>query len=171
IPVLGIRDRPPHAGAAETKLIRQSFGQLWITLRGLRHYPQTLLFLVAYLFFNDGIQTVIYAASVYGEKQLGFGTGVLIGTILLVQFTAFGGALIFGRVAARFGTRRTILTGLMVWILVVCVAFILPAHRIAPFIVLAVAIGLVLGGTQALSRSFRSEEHTSELQSRFGLVC
>lgn len=157
IPVLGIRDRPPHAPTGQRSLMSQSFGQLWITVRGLRHYPQTLLFLVAYLFFNDGIQTVIYAASVYGEKQLGFGTGVLIGTILLVQFVAFGGALLFGRVAGRYGSRRTILVGLLVWMCVVCIAFVLPAHQVAPFLILAVAIGLVLGGTQALSRSFYSQ--------------
>ena len=69
----------------------------------MRAYPMTLLFLVSYLFFNDGIQTVITAASTYGEKQLGFSTSVLIATILLVQFVAFGGALLFGRVAARPG--------------------------------------------------------------------
>ena len=66
----------------------------------------TLTFLVAYLFYNDGIQTVIYAASTYGEKQLGFATSVLIATILLIQFVAFGGALLFGR-AGRPGTAPT----------------------------------------------------------------
>ena len=73
-----------------------------------------------------------------------------------MQFVAFGGALIFGRVAARIGSHRTILGGLVVWILVVCFGFFLPEKQIVPFLVLAVAIGLVLGGTQALSRSFFS---------------
>ena len=68
----GIRDRPPVDRLREPGgLVRQSFGQLSTTLRGMRAYPMTLLFLVAYLFFNDGIQTVITAASTYGEKQLG----------------------------------------------------------------------------------------------------
>ena len=72
----------------------------------MRGYPMTLTFLVAYLFYNDGIQTVIVSASTYGEKQLGFGTSVLIATILLVQFVAFVGALLFGRLAAQLGSRR-----------------------------------------------------------------
>ena len=111
-------------------LVRQSFGQLATTLRGMRAYPMTLLFLVAYLFFNDGIQTVITAASTYGEKQLGFSTSVLIATILLVQFVAFGGALLFGRLAARWGAHRTILGGLVGWMVIVVTAFALPAHRL-----------------------------------------
>jgi UMF1 family MFS transporter len=158
IPYRGIKDREPRVIPPEegVTLMQRSFGQLFRTLRELKNYPQTLLFLVAYLFYNDGIQTVIYSASVYGDKQLGFGTSILIATILIVQFVAFGGALIFGRVAARIGSHRTILGGLVVWIFVVCFGFFLPEKQIVPFLMLAVAIGLVLGGTQALSRSFFS---------------
>ena len=157
IPYLGIRNRAPVAVVPEEgSLVRQSFGQLFATLRDLRRYPVTLTFLVAYLFYNDGIQTVIASASVYGEKQLGFGTQVLIATILLVQFVAFGGALLFGKVAERFGSRKVILAGLFVWMVVVTVGMMIPAGRIGFFLALAVGIGLVLGGTQALSRSFFS---------------
>ncbi|GAA3533252.1 MFS transporter [Aeromicrobium panaciterrae] len=158
IPYRGISDREPRGVPPEegVTLMQRSFGQLFRTLRELRNYPQTLLFLVAYLFYNDGIQTVIYSASVYGDKELGFGTSILIATILIVQFVAFGGALVFGRLAARIGSHRTILGGLVVWVLVVCFGFVLPEKQIVPFFVLAVAIGLVLGGTQALSRSFFS---------------
>jgi len=122
IPYRGIKDRPPRGVAPEegVTLMQRSFGQLFRTLKELKNYPQTLLFLVAYLFYNDGIQTVIYSASVYGDKQLGFGPSVLIATILIVQFVAFGGALIFGRLAARIGSHRTILGGLVVWVFVVC---------------------------------------------------
>ncbi len=159
IPYRGIKDRPPRGvvPAEGVTLMQRSFGQLLRTLRELRQYPQTLLFLAAYLFYNDGIQTVIYSASVYGEKELGFGPSVLIAVILIVQFVAFAGALIFGRVAARVGAYRTIGGGLAVWVLVVCFGFVLPEKQIVPFLVLAVAIGLVLGGTQALSRSFFSQ--------------
>ena len=136
--------------------MQRSFGQLFRTLRELRNYPQTLLFLVAYLLYNDGIQTVIYAASVYGDKELGFGTSVLIATILLVQFVAFGGALLFGRVAGKIGSHRTILYGLGVWIVIVVVAYFVPENQLVPFLLLGAGIGLVLGGTQALSRSFFS---------------
>jgi MFS transporter, UMF1 family len=77
--------------------------------------------------------------------------------ILLVQFVAFVGALAFGRVASRLGGRRTIGLGLVVWVAVVLYAFVLPAGRLAPFLVAAAGIGFVLGGTQALSRSFYSQ--------------
>ncbi len=157
IPYRGIRNRPPVAVVPEQgNLVRQSFGQLWATLRDLRTYPVTLTFLLAYLFYNDGIQTVIVSASTYGEKQLDFGTSVLIATILLVQFVAFGGALLFGKAAERWGSKQVILVGLVVWMLVVTAAFFLPERNIALFLVLAVGIGLVMGGTQALSRSFFS---------------
>lgn len=157
IPYRGIRNRPAVGVVPEQgSLVRQSFGQLFTTLRDLRNYPVTLTFLLAYLFYNDGIQTVIVSASTYGEKQLGFETSVLIATILLVQFVAFGGALLFGKAAERHGSKRVILTGLVVWMLVVTAAFFLPEENIALFLVLAVGIGLVMGGTQALSRSFFS---------------
>ncbi len=157
IPYFGIRDRAPYAVVPEHGgLVRQSFGQLLTTLRGLRQYPVTMTFLLAYLFYNDGIQTVIASASVYGEKELGYGTSTLIGTILMVQFVAFLGSLLFGRAAERFGSHRVILAGLLVWLGVVAVAFFLPRGQLVWFLVLAVGIGLVLGGTQALSRSFFS---------------
>jgi len=158
IPYRGIRGRPPrNLVAAEGGLVRASFGQLARTLRNMTNYPMTLTFLVAYLFYNDGIQTVIASASVYGEKQLGFGTSVLIATILLVQFVAYGGALLFGRFAARYGAHRTVLSGLAVWLLVVAAGYFIPEKQLALFLALAVGIGLVMGGTQALSRSLFSQ--------------
>lgn len=158
IPFRGLRNRAPLDPVAEPGgLSWQSFSQLRDTLRHLRSYPMTLMFLLAYLFYNDGIQTVIVSASTYGEKQLGFDTAVLIATILLVQFVAFGGALLFGRLAGRYGSRRTIIAGLGVWMLVVTAGFFLPREQIVPFLGLAVLIGLVLGGTQALSRSLYSQ--------------
>jgi len=126
-------------------------------LRHMRAYPMTLLFLAAYLFYNDGIQTVIVSASTYGEKELGFETSVLIATILLVQFVAFFGALLFGRIAHSLGSKKTILGGLGVWMVVVMIAYFLPEESLLPFLGMAVLIGIVLGGTQALSRSFFSQ--------------
>jgi UMF1 family MFS transporter len=158
VPFLRLQDRLP-VGLEPVKghVLRRSFGQLFRTLREMRAYPQSLLFLIAYLFYNDGIQTVIWSASIYGEKQLGFTTSTLITTILVVQFVAFGGALLFGRVAAAAGTKKTILGGLVGWLAVVVSAYFLPHGQVAPFLVLAVLIGVVMGGTQALSRSFFSQ--------------
>ncbi len=158
IPFRGIRNRPATNVVAEPGgLVRQSFGQLVVTLRHMRNYPVTLLFLFAYLFYNDGIQTVIVSASTYGEKQLGLATDVLIATILLVQFVAFFGALLFARVASLIGSKKAIAIGLVLWMVVVTISYFLPARNVVPFLAMAVLIGVVLGGTQALSRSFFSQ--------------
>jgi UMF1 family MFS transporter len=157
IPVLGLRSRAPVLVVEPGRgLMQRSFGQLITTLRELRSYPMTLTFLLAFLFYNDGIQTVIGVASTYGSEQLGFGQTVLIATILVIQFVAFGGALAFGRLAERYGAYRSILWGTYVWMAIVVVAMLLPAGNVTLFLLVSVAIGIVLGGTQALSRSFFS---------------
>jgi UMF1 family MFS transporter len=157
IPFVKLRDYAAKNLVPETgNMWRRSFGQLFTTLRDLPNYPMTLTFLLAYLFYNDGIQTVIYAASTYGEKQLGFDTSVLIATILLIQFVAFGGALYFGRLAARYGAYRSILWGTFAWMIIVLAALGLPRKNVVLFMLVAVGIGVVMGGTQALSRSFFS---------------
>ena len=159
IPFLGLRDRPatdPDPVPART-VLGASFGQLRQTLRHLRGYRQTGLFLLAYLFFNDGVQTVIYAAAIFGQEELGLDASQLLITILLVQFVAFFGALSFGWAASRTGAWRTVLASLVLWCLVVGAGYFVPAHRFALFLCLAAVIGIVLGGTQALSRSLYSQ--------------
>jgi len=102
IPFFGLRNRPPtHVVSESGGIIQQSFGQLWATLKSLRQYPVALTFLLAYLFFNDGIQTVIASASIYGVEELKFGTGTVLATYLVVQFVAVFGALGFGRAPRR----------------------------------------------------------------------
>jgi UMF1 family MFS transporter len=159
VPYLGLRDRPARDAVPEPgrRLLAGAFGQLGTTLRDLRRYPQTLRFLLAYLFFNDGIQTVIYASSIFAAEQLGLPSGQLILAILVVQFVAFGGALAFGRLAGRIGAQRAILASLVLWCVVVAAGFALPARQFLPFLGLAVLIGLVLGGSQALARSLYSQ--------------
>jgi UMF1 family MFS transporter len=159
VPFLGLRNRPPvrPARVHGQGLVAEAFGQLAQTLRHARGYRHTLLFLVAYLFFNDGIQTVIGSSSLYGQAELGFEASQLIITILLVQFVAFGGALLFGQMAARVGAKRSVLAGIVLWTVVVTAGFVLPAGRFGLFLALAVGIGIVLGGTQALSRSLYSQ--------------
>jgi UMF1 family MFS transporter len=132
-------------------------GQLRATLRDLRATRLTLLFLAAYLLYNDGIQTVVSQAAVFADDELGLSRSAIAGAILLVQFVAVAGALALGRLAGRFGAKRVVLGSLVVWIGVLAYAYVLPAGRVAPFLVLAVLIGLVLGGTQALSRSLFSQ--------------
>jgi MFS transporter, UMF1 family len=157
IPFRGIQNHPPRAVEdVEGGIFASSFGQLWKTLKDMRNYPVTLTFLAAYLFFNDGIQTVISQASLYGTDELGFELGTVLAVYLLVQFVAVGGAIAFGRAAGRYGAKRVILTGLGIWMAIVTIALVLPDEQLVPFLLLGVAIGIVLGGTQALSRSYFS---------------
>ncbi len=157
IPFLGIKNRAPeHVVPESGGYVSQSFGQLWATLKSLRSYPVALTFLLAYLFFNDGIQTVIASASIYGVEELEFATGTVLATYLVVQFVAVFGALGFGRLAARYGAKSVILGGLVIWMLIVTAALFVPAKQFVAFLLLAVAIGIVLGGTQALARSYFS---------------
>jgi UMF1 family MFS transporter len=157
IPFLGLRNREPvHVAQVEGGLLRQSFGQLATTLRHVRGYKVTLTFLLAYLFFNDGIQTVIASASTYGVKELGFEESTVLASYLLVQFVAVFGALGFGRLAVRFSAKPVILGGIVLWMVIVTVALVVPEKQIVPFLLLGAGIGLVLGGTQALARSYYS---------------
>lgn len=159
IPVRGLRDvrrTGPAVTGSLAQAVSGSVRQLRSTFAELRHYPDTLVFLLAYLFFNDGIQTVIVSASLYGKEELGFGDSQLIVTILLVQFVAFLGALLFGRLARTMGAKRAVLLSLGLWTLVVFAAFFLPSGRFGLWLVLGAGIGIVLGGSQALSRSLYS---------------
>jgi UMF1 family MFS transporter len=157
IPVVKLRNyQPVNEVPAEGTLMQRSFGQLFTTLKEMRAYPMTLTFLLAYLFYNDGIQTVINSAAIYGSKQLDMPDEVLFGAILMIQFVAFGGALFFGRLAARHGSYRPILWGIYLWMVIVVVGMFLPAGNVPLFIGLGILIAIVLGGTQALSRSFFS---------------
>jgi UMF1 family MFS transporter len=132
------------------------FRQLAATIRDMRRHPLTLSFLLAYLVYNDGIQTVISQASVYGSEELGLGQSTLIGAVLLVQVLAMAGALGMGRLARVYGAKRTILGSLVAWTLTLAAGYFLPAGAPVWFFVLASGIGLVLGGSQALSRSLFS---------------
>ncbi|MBK7185174.1 MAG: MFS transporter [Ignavibacteria bacterium] len=100
VSIMLLRDKVP-AHAHEKHALKQSFKQLSRTLRDLARYPQTLRFFIAYLLYNDAIQTVIAMASVYGAEELDLGLDVLTQAILLVQFVAIGGSLIFAWLAER----------------------------------------------------------------------
>ncbi|MEV4097940.1 MFS transporter [Streptosporangium saharense] len=157
IPMLRLRNL--HAAAGTPTMgtaVTGSFRQLGRTIAGLRNYPLTLAFLVAYLVYNDGVQTVISFSATYADKELGLSQTTRIAAILMVQFVAFGGALLLGRLAASYGAKRVVMSALVAWMAVVGVAYFLPRGSALPFFALAFAIAIVMGGTQALSRSLFS---------------
>ncbi|MFE1290802.1 MFS transporter [Streptomyces sp. NPDC058751] len=153
VPLKRLRDRRT-ASAGQTSA--HGWRQLAATVRDMRRQPLTLGFLLAYLIYNDGIQTVISQASVYGSEELGLSQSTLITAVLLVQVLAVGGALGMGRLARTYGAKRTILGSLVAWTIILAAGYFLPAGAPVWFFVLAAGIGLVLGGSQALSRSLFS---------------
>ncbi|GLZ78863.1 MFS transporter [Actinorhabdospora filicis] len=138
-------------------VLTDGFREFFRTLKGMRAYPLTLFFLITFLIYNDGIQTVIALAGQYGSEELGFDNTVLMPTILLVQFVAFAGAMALGRLAKSIGAWKTVLVSLAVWVVIVVAAYFIPAGNVAMFLALGVSIGFVLGGSQALSRSLFSQ--------------
>ncbi len=157
LPLLRLRNRPPVAGTRAGSPLTDGFKQLGRTFQRMRAYPLTIMFLVAYLIYNDGIQTVITQAAVFADKELHLDKSVQIETILLVQFLAFGGALLLGRLSRRYGARNTIAASIVVWLTTLALAYVLPARQPLLFMALGALIGIVLGGSQALSRSLYSQ--------------
>ena len=134
--------------------------QLWATFKETAKYPHTIRFLLAYLLYNDGIQTVFASAAVFAAAPLvrgglGIEQGMLTQVILMIQFVAFGGALLFGRIAIRIGAKRALIIGLVIWTVVVIYAYLglRGESRFLQFWILGAFIALVMGGTQAVSRS------------------
>ncbi|MEU3339721.1 MFS transporter [Streptomyces sp. NPDC006668] len=152
VPLRRLRDRRTTASAPAV----HGWRQLATTVRDMRTKPLTLSFLLAYLIYNDGIQTVISQASVYGSEELGLSQSTLITAVLMVQVLAVAGALGMGRLARTYGAKRTILGSLVAWTVTLAAGYFLPAGAPLWFFVLAAGIGLVLGGSQALSRSLFS---------------
>ncbi|MEV0644408.1 MFS transporter [Phytomonospora sp. NPDC050363] len=152
-----LQNRPALAGQAQGSVLTDGFKQFFRTLKSLRAYPKTLAFLIAFLIFNDGIQTVIAMAGTYGQEELGFENDILMPTILVVQFVAFGGALALGRLARRYGAWKTVLGSLVAWVFILIAAFFLPYANAPLFVAVGAGIGFVLGGSQALSRSLFSQ--------------
>jgi UMF1 family MFS transporter len=160
VSVARLRNRTPRdldPGAARAGALAGGFRQLGATLRHMRAYPLTLWFLAAFLLYNDGVQTVISVSAQYGADELDLSQTTLTSAILLVQVVAFGGAIGMGRIALRAGPKRTVLWALVVWTVILVAAYFLRAGAAVQFYALAVVIGLVLGGTQALSRSMFSQ--------------
>lgn len=158
LPVLArLRDRgqpvpmPPLKAAAGI-----AFGQLWHTLREMRRFPNTMKFLLAYLLYNDAIQTVLVVAALFGAQELGLTDTQLTITILISQVVGVGGALGFQQLAARITSKRAVMVSLTVWIALLFYAYWF-VHTAAEFYIMGGFAGLVMGGSQALSRSIFSQ--------------
>jgi UMF1 family MFS transporter len=157
IPMARLRNRPPSRTRAPGRgVVGEASGQLARTLRELRRYPQALRFLLAYLLYNDAIQTVITLSSQFGYDELKMPIATLALAILMVQFVGFFGAIAFNWVARAVGAQRAVMLALVVWTAVLVYIYA-GVRTTAEFFVMAAIVAVILGGSQALSRSLFSQ--------------
>ncbi len=137
--------------------LSQGVKQIWRTLTTMyREYPETLKYLIAYLIYNDGIQTVIVVSTLFAATELGAKADTLMILILMIQFLAFFGALLFGWIAGKIGAKKAIIISIIIWAGIVIYAYAL-LYQIWQLFVLGAFVALVMGGSQALSRSLYSQ--------------
>lgn len=156
-PLMAVHNRgPAQVLAAGQSAIAIVLRQLVHTLREVRRYPQALKFMVAFLLYNDAIQTVITLASQFGHDELKIPVSQLTLAILMVQFVAFFGAMVFQWLAAAVNAKRAVVMGLVIWTAVLVYIY-LAVKTTLQFFVMAAIVALVLGGSQALSRSLYAQ--------------
>lgn len=129
------------------------FTRTWHTLKTLPRYPELLKYVVAYWFFNDGINTIITMATTYG-KAIGIGTSDLIIALVITQFVGIPFTLLFGKIAERLGSKRSLYMTLGIYLLIVILGYFMTSA--AHFYLLAGMVGFVQGGSQAVARSLFS---------------
>lgn len=166
-PAIATGGAPRPRGAA---LVRASFAGLRVTFRELRRFRQATVFLFAFLIFNDGIGTIIKIAAIYGN-EIGLEQNTMIVAILLTQFIGIPFTFLFGQMAGRLGTKPSIFLGLAVYCVVSTLGYFMTSA--AHFYALAILVGIVQGGVQALSRSLFSSmiprARSSEMFALFGV--
>lgn len=157
--ILLLDEYPPQPGAAAAddrgSLLLAGFRRIRGTFRNIRQYKMLFLFLAAFLIYTNGTDTVINISPAFAGTLLNMSETQLIGTFLIVQFVAFGGASVFGYLADRWGNKPVIISNLVVWVLVVSAVALVQTWW--QFMILAALIGLVLGGVQSSSRALMAK--------------
>lgn len=151
--VLVLRDRgtpkPRHASLFQEAAA--ALAHVRKTLQNVQRYRTLFLFLLAFLLFMDGVQTIISQAGLFASRVLDIGQAELIGVVLMIQFVAMPGALLVGWLAGKIGEKRTLVGCLVIWILWLCAAFFITKRW--HFWAMGVLLSLVMGGTQSVSRA------------------
>jgi UMF1 family MFS transporter len=145
--------RIPASSIMPDKLHRGISGYFRI-FSEIRKYPSLLLFLIAFLFYNDGIQTIIVVAAIFAREELALSQTTILSCFLMIQFVAMPGTLLFGHLAEVFGSKYAIYLALFLFILVSIYAFFMT--KAWEFWLLGFVIAIILGGSQAVSRSYFS---------------
>lgn len=145
----------PYNRTATDHWLRKGYRELKLVYGQIRTLPNLKRYVLAYFFFNAGVQAVMYLASLFGAKELQLATDSLIKIVLIIQLVAIGGAYLFANVSARRGNVYALMSMIIIWIGVCIVAFFVQTEM--QFYGLAIMVGLIMGGIQALSRSTYSK--------------
>ena len=153
-----------HAIAPEKRMIAQSLRNMQHTLRKIAGSKSILFFLIAYFFYIDGVGTIIHMATVFGAS-CGLDSMDMMVILLVVQIVAFPFAILYGKLAGKFGPRNMILFGIATYIVVCILGYNLKEMK--DFLLLAVLVGTAQGGIQALSRSYYGKLVPAEQASEY----
>ena len=160
LPKYTFRKRTSHAN-----VVSNGYKELRMVFNIVRRSSRMSLYLSGFFFLMMGLLTVMFMAASYGEKQLGLKDDVLIPTIMVIQFVGMAGAHLFSKLSEKIGNLRSLIISALIWIVVCIYAYTITDA--AGFMIAAVFIGLVMGGSQALARSTWSKmlpdttDHTS----------
>lgn len=135
----------------EENTIKESFLRLYNTFMNIRQYKKVFIFLLAYFFYIDGVNTIIKMSTVYGDS-VGVGSNSLLLALLMTQIVAFPFAIIYGKLAKKVGTRAMLLVGIAIYIVICFVGYNMKSA--VEFWILAFLVATSQGGIQALSRSY-----------------
>ncbi len=163
IPLL-INVKQRYSIEIEPNLIYHSFERLWNTFRHIKKYKQIFLFLIAYFFYIDGVNTIIHMAAVYGAS-VGIDNTTLLLALLVTQIVAFPCAIIYGKIAEKVGSHRMIAIGIGIYIIICILGYNM--NTAIEFWMLAILVATSQGGIQALSRSYFGKMIPKEQSNEF----
>jgi len=165
-----VKEPSTNTNVENINFITIGFSRMLSTVKEISKYRQPFIFLVAFWIYNDGIGTIIKLAIIYGA-ELGISPAALLGALLATQFIGIPFTILFGKMSKKIGTKNSIYVGLMVYTLISILAFFITTA--IHFWILAIMVGTVQGGTQALSRSYYCtmipEEKSAEFFGFYGM--
>lgn len=158
IPLLkNVKDQTSSTSLTLFEGAKDSFVRLGRSLREIKQHKQLWRFLIAYIFFNDGVETVILLASIFGNQELGMSQELLIIFFLIIQFTAFLGSILFGKLTLHISTKHALLITLFIWCFVVTWAYFIgwTGFAVREYFIMGIVAGTVMGASQSLARAMQ----------------